>query len=147
MLSFSDSNICIKTAKQEAAKKSERKKKKRFRQNEKKKAAAAAAFLFKMACIGSSDFDGFVCVDMEDVKFLADKASKDKIQKIEKNLERLKTARKNALSTDFDQSVVSKVRRSDLTEKLSFFAAQLPFSQGVVDMAVSGEMSVCPGHL
>eukprot|EP00971_Amphidinium_carterae_P187927 3730323-Amphidinium_carterae.1 len=100
-----------------------------------------------MACIGSSDFDGFVCVDMEDVKSLGDKASKDEIQRIKKNLERLKTAHKNALSTDSDQSVAFKVRRSDLTEELSFFAAQLPFSQGVVDMAVSEEMSVCPGHL
>eukprot|EP00971_Amphidinium_carterae_P089738 1776774-Amphidinium_carterae.1 len=56
-------------------------------------------------------------------KVLADKAGKDKIQRIEKNLERLKTARKNALSTDSDQSVASKVRRSDSTEELSFFAA------------------------
>eukprot|EP00971_Amphidinium_carterae_P065315 1294343-Amphidinium_carterae.1 len=64
---------------------------------------------------------------MEDVKCLANKAGGDKIQRIEKNLERLKTARKNALSTDSDQSVASKARRSDSTEELSFFAAQLPF--------------------
>eukprot|EP00971_Amphidinium_carterae_P172453 3418294-Amphidinium_carterae.1 len=58
MSSSSDSNICIKTAKQEAAEKSKRKKEKRIRQNKKKK-AAAAAFLFKMACIGSSDSDAW----------------------------------------------------------------------------------------
>eukprot|EP00971_Amphidinium_carterae_P218900 4345010-Amphidinium_carterae.1 len=117
MSSFSDSNICIKTAKQEAAERSERKKEKRIRQNKKKKAAAAAS-IFKMACIGSSDSDGFVCVDMKDVKSLADKASKDEIQRIKKNLERLKAARKNASSADSDQSVASKVRRSDSTEEL-----------------------------
>eukprot|EP00971_Amphidinium_carterae_P153455 3042318-Amphidinium_carterae.1 len=66
MSSSSDSNIRMKTAEQEAAEKSQRKKEKRIRQNEQKKAAAAAS-LSKMACIGSSDSDGFVRVDMEDV--------------------------------------------------------------------------------
>eukprot|EP00971_Amphidinium_carterae_P022362 440955-Amphidinium_carterae.1 len=81
-----------------------------------------------MPCIGSSDFDGFVRVDMEDVRSLADKASDDEIQRIEKNLARLKAARTNAFSADPDTSVASRVRRSDLTEELNFFAAQLQFS-------------------
>eukprot|EP00971_Amphidinium_carterae_P070864 1401610-Amphidinium_carterae.1 len=73
------------TAKQEAAVKVEREREKRARQAEKKKAAAAAS-IFKMACIGSSDSDGFVCVDIKDVKSFADKASDDEIQRIEQNL-------------------------------------------------------------
>eukprot|EP00971_Amphidinium_carterae_P321954 6399956-Amphidinium_carterae.1 len=82
-----------------------------------------------MACIGSSDSDGFVRVDMKDVRSLADKASDDEIQRIEQNLARLKAACTNALSTDSDQSAASRVRRSDSTEELNSFAAQLPFPQ------------------
>eukprot|EP00971_Amphidinium_carterae_P265589 5268760-Amphidinium_carterae.1 len=63
---------------------------------------------------------------------------------MEKNLARLKAARKDAVSTDLDQSAAVRLRKSDSTEELSHFAAQLPYPQGVVDMAVSENIS---GHL
>eukprot|EP00971_Amphidinium_carterae_P125278 2482268-Amphidinium_carterae.1 len=72
MSSSSESNIRMLTAEQVAAEKVERKKEKRARQAEKKKNAAAAS-ISKMACIGFSDSDGFVRVDMKDARSLADK--------------------------------------------------------------------------
>eukprot|EP00971_Amphidinium_carterae_P322230 6404702-Amphidinium_carterae.1 len=134
MSSSSDSNNRMKTAEQEAADKAQKKREKRMRQLVKKNAAAAAS-LSKMACIGSSDSDGFVHVDMEDARSLADKARDDEIRRIETNLARLKAARKDASSTESEQSAATKVCRSDSTEELRSFAAQLPYPQGVVDMA------------
>eukprot|EP00971_Amphidinium_carterae_P283207 5622616-Amphidinium_carterae.1 len=131
MSSSSDSNIRMKTAEQVAAEKAQRKKEKRQRQHQQK----VAVSLTKIASMGSSDSDGFIPIEVEDVRSLADKASDDEIRRIEKNLARLKAARKEALSTDSEQSVATKVRRSDSTEELSSFAAQLPYPQGVVDMA------------
>eukprot|EP00971_Amphidinium_carterae_P227759 4517550-Amphidinium_carterae.1 len=44
--------------------------------------------------MGSSDSDGFVPVEMEEVRSLANKANDHEIRRLEKNLARLKTARR-----------------------------------------------------
>eukprot|EP00971_Amphidinium_carterae_P021219 418893-Amphidinium_carterae.1 len=106
MSSSSGSNMRVKTGEQIAAERSQRKKDKRQRQAEQRKAAAAS--LAKMAYVGSSDSDGFIQVEMGDVKSFADKASDDEIRRIERNLERLKAARKETVSTDSDQSAAGK---------------------------------------
>eukprot|EP00971_Amphidinium_carterae_P086622 1714265-Amphidinium_carterae.1 len=113
MPNSSESNVRMKTAEQVAAEKAQRKKEKRQRQAQQR----AAVSLAKIASMGSSDSDGFIQVEMEDVKSLADKASDDEIRRIEKNLARLKAARREAVSTDSDQSAAVKVRRSDSTEE------------------------------
>eukprot|EP00971_Amphidinium_carterae_P203722 4042994-Amphidinium_carterae.1 len=88
-----------------------------------------AVSLTKCATMGSSDSDGYIPIELEDVKSLADKASDDEISRLEKKLARIKTARTNktASSTDSDQSV-AKMRRSVSDEELRQFAAQLPSS-------------------
>eukprot|EP00971_Amphidinium_carterae_P294842 5854580-Amphidinium_carterae.1 len=143
MSSSSGSNTRMTTDAQQAADRSQRKKDKRQRQADLKKATAAAASASRMV-LGSSDSDGFIQVEMEDVKSLAEKASDDEIRRLERNLERLKAARREPVSTDSDQSVAGKVRRSDSTEELSEFAAQLPYPAGVVDKALS---EPSPGRL
>eukprot|EP00971_Amphidinium_carterae_P021860 431511-Amphidinium_carterae.1 len=70
MSSSSDSNVRAKNAEQMAAEKAQRKREKRQRQNQQK----AAASLSKMASMGSSDSNGYIQIEMEDVKSLADKA-------------------------------------------------------------------------
>eukprot|EP00971_Amphidinium_carterae_P289353 5744962-Amphidinium_carterae.1 len=92
--------------------------------------------------MGSSDSDGFIPIELEEVKSLADKASDDEISRLEKKLARIKTARmnNNASSTDSDQGA-AKMQRSESDEELRQFASQLPCPQGVVDMAVSSGVS------
>eukprot|EP00971_Amphidinium_carterae_P239405 4752731-Amphidinium_carterae.1 len=70
MSSSSDSNVRMKTAEQVAAEKSQRKKEKRQRQHQQK----VAVSLTKIASMGSSDSDGYIPIELEDVKSLADKA-------------------------------------------------------------------------
>eukprot|EP00971_Amphidinium_carterae_P053223 1048320-Amphidinium_carterae.1 len=72
---LSSSDACIKTAEEAAEQKAQQKKEKRLRQNRMK----VAVLLSKCASMGSSNSDGFIPIELKDVKFLADKASDDKI--------------------------------------------------------------------
>eukprot|EP00971_Amphidinium_carterae_P324432 6447535-Amphidinium_carterae.1 len=69
----SSSDVRIKTAEEVAEEKAQRKKEKRQRQNQMK----VAVSLTKCASMGSSDSDGFIPIELKDVKSLADKCCQD----------------------------------------------------------------------